>query len=92
MTIAELVEQAKTLSSEERNELIQQLASLQFLEQQDTTDAQIHWGQALNDLLDTTAMIEMKYPEIEDPIAWLKQLRAEQEKARLSNWNECCDC
>jgi hypothetical protein len=39
-------------------------------------------------LLDEIGPIEMKYPEIEDPVEWVKHLRAEQRRRRLGAWGE----
>src|SRR5262249_15836686 len=49
---------------------------------------QEHWGKALNRLLDEIGPIEMKYPEIEDPVEWVKHLRAEERRHRLGDWGE----
>ncbi len=84
--VAELLERAKALSPQERDELIRELALMQSttaLEGDEST----HWGQALNQLLDEIGPIEMKYPEIEDPVEWVKHLRAEQHRRRLGNWD-----
>lgn len=34
-----------------------------------------HWGKALNRLMDEIGPITMKYPEIEDPVEWVKAQR-----------------
>lgn len=47
-----------------------------------------HWGKSLNRLMDEIGPIEMLYPEIEDPVEWVKHLRAEQRRRRLGNWGE----
>lgn len=47
-----------------------------------------HWGMSLNRLMDEIGPIEMVYPEIDDPVAWVKHLRAEQRRRRLGNWDE----
>jgi hypothetical protein len=47
-----------------------------------------HWGKSLNRLMDEIGPIEMLYPEIEDPVAWMKHLRAEQRRRRLGDWGD----
>lgn len=47
-----------------------------------------HWGQSLNRLMDESGPIAMLYPEIEDPVEWVKHLRAEQRRRRLGDWGE----
>jgi hypothetical protein len=80
------VKQAQALSPQEREELIQRLVMMQSAASQAHEDEPVHWGQALNQLLDEIGPIELKYPEIEDPVAWVKHLRAEQRKRRLGDW------
>jgi hypothetical protein len=47
-----------------------------------------HWGKSLNRLMDEIGPIEMLYPEIEDPVAWVKHLRAQERRRRLGDWGE----
>lgn len=47
-----------------------------------------HWGKSLNRLMDEIGPIEMLYPEIEDPVEWVKHLRSEQRRHRLGDWAE----
>jgi hypothetical protein len=47
-----------------------------------------HWGRNLLRLLDELGPIEMKYPEIEDPVEWVKQIRRDERKQRLGDWGE----
>ncbi len=89
MTVAEIIEQAKTLSVQERKELVKQLVDTLDLPPEQQSDAiEEHWGKSLNQLFDAIGPIEMKYPEIEDPVEWVKHLRAEQRHHRLGNWGE----
>ena len=81
MTIHEILEQAKRLNTEERKELAKQLIDMMDAPQEsDANEPSKHWGKSLNHLLDEVGAIEMKYPEIEDPVEWLKHLRSEQGK------------
>lgn len=77
MTIAEVFEQAQALNPDERRELAKLLIDSLIIptESPSTED---HWGQSLNRLLDDLDPIEMKYPEIEDPVEWVNQLRADR--------------
>jgi hypothetical protein len=81
MLIAEILEQVKMLSASERDTL---LAALQDMQHPPTIEPQeVHWGKALNRLLDEIGPIEMRYPEIEDPVAWVKHLREQERRQRL---------
>ena len=44
-----------------------------------------HWGKELNRLMDEIGPIEMLYPEIEDPVEWVKHLRAEERIHHISH-------
>ncbi len=84
MTITEIMEQAKELTIQERKELVKLLLdTLDAPQDSDTVEQDIHWGKSVNQLLDEIEPIEMKYPEIEDPVEWVKHLRSEQRKHRL---------
>ena len=87
MTVAEIMEQARTLSAQERKELVKRLVdTLDVPPEQQSAEPEEHWGKSLNQLLDEIGPIEMLYPEIEDPVEWLKHLRAEQRRRRLGDW------
>lgn len=89
MTVAELLEQARSLSAAEKKELVKGLIDLMEVTEPDSGyQKQGYWGQSLNQLLDEIGPIEMKYPDIEDPVAWVKQLRADELKRRLGDWGE----
>jgi len=82
---------ALQLSAKDRMRLIEQVASsveheIETLPEQE--QSQEHWGKSLNQLLDEIGPIEFLYPEIEDPVAWVKHLRAEQRRRRLGDWGE----
>lgn len=87
MTVKEVFEQAKALSPEERRELLKMLVDTFTTEQQPEqtrkTGAEIV---AMIEALE--APIEMKYPEIEDPVAWVRHLRAEERRRRLGDWGD----
>lgn len=90
MTVDEILEQAKKLTRAEREELLAELRVMQAtLQSEDETGAQEeHWGRNLLRLLDELGSIEMKYPEIEDPVEWVKQIRRDERKRRLGDWGE----
>jgi hypothetical protein len=83
---------ALKLGPKERLQLIERVASSveheieapPFAEEQ----PEEHWGKSLNRLMDEIGPIEMKYPEIEDPVEWVKHLRAEERRRRLGHWGE----
>ena len=84
MTVTEILDQAKALSQQERKELAKLLIdTLDEPEQPTADETEKHWGQSLNKLMDEIGPIEMKYPEIEDPVEWVKHLRAERRRHRL---------
>ena len=89
MTIAEILDQAKELSPQERKELAKLLIdTLDMPSEQKSTKSQEHWGKNLLRLLDELGPIELDHPEIEDPVEWVKQIRKEQRQKRLDNWGE----
>ena len=47
-----------------------------------------HWGQKLLHLLHELGPAELIYPEIEDPVEWVKQIRRDQMQHRLGDWGE----
>lgn len=88
-TVTEILEQAKKLTQAERDKLLEELRTMQATSQsQEAGEPVEHWGKSLNQLMDEIGPIEMKYPEIEDPVEWVKHLRAESRRRRLGNWGE----
>lgn len=47
-----------------------------------------HWGRNLLRLLDELGPLEMMYPEIEDPVEWVRQIRRDEREQRLGDWGE----
>src|SRR5438874_1965986 len=89
MTVAEIMEQAKALSLQERKELVKLLIdTLDLPPERRLDEPEEHWGKSLNRLLDEIGPIDMLYPEIGDPVEWVKHLRAEQRRRRLGDWGE----
>ncbi len=90
-SLEEALTLALKLAPKERLQLIEQVASsvereIEAAPSGEKTEE--HWGKALNQLLDEIGPIEMKYPEIEDPVEWVKHLRAEERRRRLGDWGE----
>jgi hypothetical protein len=83
---------ALKLAPKERLQLIEQVASSveHEIESSPSSDEhpEEHWGRNLLRLLDELGPIEMKYPEIEDPVEWVKQIRRDERERRLGNWGE----
>jgi hypothetical protein len=80
MTVAEILEQAKALSAEERKELAKLL-----IDTLDTGETVSHakTGAEIVAMLETIDPIEFVDPQIEDPVEWVKaqrQKRAEKLK------------
>ncbi len=89
-TVPEILEQAKKLTQAERDQLLEELRAMQETSQPegDTEAPEEHWGRNLLRLLDELGPIEMKYPEIEDPVEWVKQIRRDERKRRLGDGGE----
>jgi hypothetical protein len=82
---------ALKLSPRERIQLIERVASsverdIEFAPSGEQPEE--HWGRNLLRLLDELGPIEMKYPEIEDPVEWVKQIRRDEREQRLGDWGE----
>lgn len=89
MTIAELFDQAKALSPQERKTLaIMLIDTLDTPSEQKSVEVQEHWGENLVSLIEELGPVELIHPEIEDPVEWVKQIRREQRQKRLGDWGE----
>lgn len=89
MTVDEIFDQAKSLSKQEQEELANLLNQLLHESQNTKSDEPTeHWGKSLNRLMDEIGPIEMKYPEIEDPVEWVMHLRSEENRRRLGDWGD----
>jgi hypothetical protein len=89
MTLADIVAQAKALSVQERKELVKELIDT-FDEPTASPESSkpYHWGENLIRLLDELGPIDLVYPEIEDPVEWVKQLRSDARRKRLGDWGD----
>ena len=90
MTLTEILEQAKSLSLYERRELAKMLIdSLDVGEPiLPPVEEDEHWGKNLLRLLDEVGPIDLMYPEIKDPVEWVKQIRQDQQQRRLGDWGQ----
>jgi hypothetical protein len=91
-SLEEALALALRLAPKERLQLIEQVASSveRELETVTSTEEQPdeHWGKSLNRLMDEIGPIEMLYSDIEDPVEWVRHLRAEERRRRLGDWGE----
>lgn len=91
-SLEEALALALKLAPKERLQLIERVASSVEREIEaspsDEGQPEEHWGKSLNRLMDEIGPIEMNYPEIEDPVEWVKHLRAEERRRRLGDWGE----
>jgi hypothetical protein len=88
----EALELALKLAPKERLQLIERVASSveQDIESVSPSPVQSteHWGQSLLRLLDELSPIEMQYPEIGDPVEWVRRIRQDERQHRLGDWSE----
>jgi len=83
MPLSEILEQAKALSPRERRELAKLLIdTLHTPSPPEAAEPEAHWGQNLLRLVDEVGPIDLIYPEIEDPVEWVKQIRRDQQQRR----------
>ena len=84
MTVSEILEQAKALSREEREALIDQLMAMQepVKKGQPKTGAEIV---AMIEAME--GPIEFVDPEIEDPVEWVKAQRRKRREKRKPYWD-----
>jgi hypothetical protein len=83
---------ALKLAPKERLQLIERVASSVEREIVATPSGddqpEQHWGRNLLRLLDDLGSIEMRYPEIEDPVEWVRQIRRDEREQRLGDIGE----
>ncbi|MBL8153817.1 MAG: hypothetical protein JNM70_06500 [Anaerolineae bacterium] len=89
-SLEEALDLALKLAPKERLQLIERVASSieRDIAAPSVQELPEHWGRALLRLLDELGPIEMKYPEIEDPVEWVKQIRRDEREQRLGDWGE----
>ncbi len=79
---------ALKLSPKERIQLIERVASSveHDIEPAPPEEQPEHWGKSLNALLDSLDMSDWEAMEMDDPVEWVKQQRAQQMRHRLGDW------
>jgi hypothetical protein len=89
-SLEEALDLALKLAPKERLQLIERVASSieRDIAAPSVQELSEHWGRALLRLLDELGPIELKYPEIEDPVEWVKQIRRDEREQRLGDWGE----
>lgn len=85
MNINEFVEQAKTLSHEERENLINQLIAMQ---QEATTRIDKPTSDKIAAKIRDMEPIELVDSHIEDPVEWLKVQRQKRQDRLKPYWND----
>jgi hypothetical protein len=85
MTLNEILEQARKLSPQELEELLQRLQAMQAEPpvNRPKTGAEIV---AMLEAMDEP--IELVASHIEDPVEWVKQIRHDQRQRRLGDWGQ----
>ncbi|MBI1278864.1 MAG: hypothetical protein GC179_12110 [Anaerolineaceae bacterium] len=85
MTLAEVLQQAQTLSAHERKELVKLLVdSLEFPEPAASSHPKT--GVQIAALLNQMAPIEFVDPEIEDPVEWVNAQRRKEANRLAPYW------
>ena len=91
-SLEEALALALKLAPKERLQLIERIASSVEREFEAPPSAEEqpehHWGRNLLRLLDALEPMEMRYPEIEDPVEWVKQIRRDEQTQRLGDAGE----
>ncbi len=84
MTFAEILEQVKMLSPRDRSRLMEHLQSMDVGAQK----PRFKTGAEIVAMLENMEPVETLYPEIEDPVEWVKQIRRDQAKKRNLDWGD----
>lgn len=91
-SLEEALALALKLAPKERLQLIERVASSVERDLEappsDAEQPEQHWGRNLLRLLDELGPIEMRYPEIKDPVEWVRQIRRDERQQRLADWGD----
>lgn len=75
MTVSEIMQQAQSLSPQERKELVKLLVDSLEVTAPVGMGKHVHWGENLVQLLDELDMSEWKEMDFDDPVSWVKENR-----------------
>lgn len=83
---------ALSLSPVDRLKLVERVVSSVELELEvplsNQAQPEVHWGHALNLLLDQLGSIDLADSDIEDPVEALRKQRQQQRQQRLGDWGQ----
>ena len=85
MTLIDIMKQAQTLSPQDRKELVKMLVDSLDIENPVSDEHQGHWGKNMLGMIEKVGPIDLIYPEIEDPVEWVSQIRRVQRLIRLDD-------
>jgi hypothetical protein len=89
MTVAEIMQQAQTLSPQERKELVKLLIdSLEIINPAEVEAPRPKTGVEIAAMLDEIEPIELVDPEITDPAEWVKVQRRKESDRLTSYWED----
>ena len=86
MTVAEILQQAQTLSPHERKELVKLLVDSLEFPQPPSIPSQPKTGAQIAALLAEMSPIEFVDPDIDDPVEWVKAQRRKDADRLKSYW------
>lgn len=89
MSVNDILQQVKALSRAERDELVAQIVHMDS-ENTDTRPEPLegNWGQMMKETIESIPPVELRYPDIEDPVEWVKQLRKDMDDRRRATWDD----
>ncbi len=87
MTVTEIFQQAKALSTQERKELVVKLVET-LGDTPPQTASRLKTGAEIAAMLDKMAPIEFVDEDITDPVEWVKAQREKERKHRGLDWGE----
>jgi hypothetical protein len=87
MTVSEILQQAKTLTPQERKELVVKLVeTLDVAEDPAEQPVEEHWGRRMIALMQSMDAVAFADPEITDPVEWVKAQRRKGQERLKPYW------
>ncbi len=86
-TLNEALEIVAKLSPEDRIQLVRQVLAGFEHTLIARSSAEKHWGKQLNELIDSLDTSDWEALDIDDPVAWVKALREEDNSRLQSYWD-----